>query len=157
MITLALAVFGIIAMMGAEIAIWAIFYASAGAFPDFGTSLYFSIVTFSTVGYGGLNPHPDWRLLSAFDKAPEPYPSAHATGLAESLTGREVEVLRLVARGLSNAEIAAELVIGENTVKTHVAHILGKLGLRDRVQAVVLAYETGLVEPDLSPGGDAQA
>ena len=66
-ITLALAVFGIIAMMGAEIAIWAIFYASAGAFPDFGTSLYFSIVTFSTVGYGGLNPHPDWRLLSAFE------------------------------------------------------------------------------------------
>jgi DNA-binding NarL/FixJ family response regulator/class 3 adenylate cyclase len=96
------------------------------------------------------------RLIEQFARAARPEPGTVPAALVE-LTPRELEVLRLVARGLSNAEIAAELVLGENTIKTHVAHLLSKLGLRDRVQAVVLAYETGLVAPELAPGDGGPA
>jgi DNA-binding NarL/FixJ family response regulator len=89
------------------------------------------------------------RLIEQFARAAQPRPGTTPAALSE-LTARELDVLRLVARGLSNAEIARELVLGENTIKTHVAHLLGKLNLRDRVQAVVIAYETGLIAPELS-------
>jgi DNA-binding NarL/FixJ family response regulator len=97
----------------------------------------------SVVAAGGslFAPAVTRRLIERFagSRAIQPPP-----GLAE-LTPRELDVLRLVARGLSNAEIAGALVVSEHTVKTHVAHIFGKLDLRDRVQAVVLAYESGVV------------
>jgi len=85
------------------------------------------------------------RLIEQFVKRPPASARALPPQL-ESLTAREFEVLKLVARGRSNTEIAGELYISEATVKTHVAHVLAKLDLRDRVQAVVFGYESGLVE-----------
>ena len=108
-------------------------------------------VRVAAAGDALLAPSITRRLIEQFARAARPEPGTVPAALAE-LTSRELDVLRLVARGLSNAEIAAELVLGENTIKTHVAHLLSKLGLRDRVQAVVVAYETGLVARELSPG-----
>lgn len=98
-----------------------------------------------------LDPVVTRRVIERFATQPEPV--AHGPEL-DRLTERELEVLREVSRGLSNAEIAAELFISEATVKTHVARILAKLGLRDRVQAVVYAYEHGVVA--LAPRTDRQ-
>ena len=106
------------------------------------------LVTAIRVVAGGealLAPSVTSRLIEQFARG-RPGGQAPAPGLDE-LTARELEVFRLIARGLSNAEIAAELVVSETTVKTHVARMLMKLGLRDRVQAVVLAYESGVITP----------
>jgi DNA-binding NarL/FixJ family response regulator len=90
-----------------------------------------------------LSPTITRRVIQAFARVPTTAPPKELDELSE----RERDVFRLMARGLSNAEIGQELYIGETTVKTHVTHILQKLNLRDRVQAVVLAYQAGLVEP----------
>jgi DNA-binding NarL/FixJ family response regulator len=97
-----------------------------------------------------LSPSITRRVISEFVKGTGPKPQAQFPRL-EDLTARELEVMKAIARGLSNAEIAKELFVSETTVKTHVARILMKLGLRDRVQAVVLAYEAGVVQPGDTP------
>ena len=91
-------------------------------------------------------PSATRRLIERFLEAAPPDRAGQAAALAP-LTAREREVLTLLGRGLSNAEIARRLYLSEATVKTHVGRVLGKLGLRDRIQAVVLAYETGLIRP----------
>jgi DNA-binding NarL/FixJ family response regulator len=98
-----------------------------------------------------LAPSVTRRLIADFARQPrrdQPPPPA-----LDALTQRETEVLRLIARGLSNAEISGALVIAEQTTKTYVGRILAKLGLRDRAQAVVVAYETGLVTPGAASHG----
>jgi DNA-binding NarL/FixJ family response regulator len=92
-----------------------------------------------------LAPSVTRRLIEEFSRGPRSRQEQPAA--VSELTPREVEVFGLMARGMSNHEIAEQLVVSETTVKTHVARVLMKLGVRDRVQAVVLAYETGLVSP----------
>ena len=95
-----------------------------------------------------LSPAVTKRVIGQFTRLPHRAPPLEI----DDLTERELDVFRLIARGLSNAEIGQELFISETTVKTHITHLLQKLGLRDRVQAVVLAYETGLFESGAQPG-----
>src|SRR5579863_10539868 len=102
-------------------------------------------VRIAAAGNALLAPSVTMRLIDAF--AARPATMSPAPSRLASLTPRERDILLLVARGRSNPEIASALVVSEATVKTHVAHLLAKLGLRDRVQAVILAYETGAVSP----------
>jgi DNA-binding NarL/FixJ family response regulator len=106
------------------------------------------VVAIKTIAAGDalLAPTVTRRLLDRFSDRLPPVNDERSVALRE-LTEREVEVLKLVARGLSNREIAEHLVLAEPTVKTHVSHVLDKLDLRDRAQAVVLAYEAGLIRP----------
>jgi RNA polymerase sigma factor (sigma-70 family) len=105
----------------------------------------FDAVRVVAAGEALLAPSVTRRLIAEFARL---HPRRSSVPLAlPGLTPRETEVLRLIAEGLSNPEIAARLVISEETVKTHVSRVLNKLGLRDRTQAVVFAYESGLVVP----------
>jgi len=107
---------------------------------DAPSSRLIAAVRAAATGDSLIEPSITRRLVERFA---EPEPAPGIPDQLAPLTGRELEVLRLITRGLSNAEIAAEMVVAETTVKTHVARILAKLGVRDRVQAVVVAYETG--------------
>ena len=108
------------------------------------------IAAIRTVAAGDalLSPSVTHRVIHRFARLPQPTPPKEL----EELTPREYEVLRLIARGLSNAEIGEQLFISDTTVKTHVTHVLQKLNLRDRVQAVVLAYEAGVVDAGAGSG-----
>ena len=112
------------------------------------------IAAIRTVAAGDalLSPAITTRVIKQFTRIPRPTPPKEL----QELSARELDVFRLIARGLSNGEIAQELYISDTTVKTHVTHILQKLNLRDRVQAVVLAYQTGLFEADSPQAGSTR-
>ena len=128
--------------------VWEALRAGAGGFllKDAAPQQIVDAVRTVSGGESVVAPAVTRRLVERFVRTPLPGSNAQGARFAE-LTERELEVVALVARGLSNREIAARLFLSEATVKTHVTRILAKLGLRDRVQAVVLAYECGLVEP----------
>jgi len=119
--------------------------ASGFLLKDVTADTLFDAVRVVAAGDALLAPTVTRRLVSEFARLRPSVPS-HPDALSE-LTPREVEVLRLVAEGLSNGEIAERLVVSDETVKTHVSRVLSKLGVRDRTQAVVVAYESGLVTP----------
>lgn len=106
-----------------------------------------SAIRAAHAGNALVEPKMTKRLLEEFARRPDPVAAGTIPDRFAELTEREVDVLREVVSGASNAEIAERLYISETTVKTHVNHILSKLGVRDRIQAVVLAYDHGLVEP----------
>jgi DNA-binding NarL/FixJ family response regulator len=106
----------------------------------------FDAVRIVAAGDALLAPSVTRRLISEFAQL-RPAAASHPAVALGALTPRETEVLKLMAEGLSNPEIAARLVVSDETVKTHVSRVLGKLGLRDRTQAVIAAYESGLVVP----------
>jgi DNA-binding NarL/FixJ family response regulator len=110
---------------------------------DAPSSRLIAAVRAAATGDSLIEPSITQRLVERFA---EPVATTGVPPLLEQLTERELDVLRLIARGLSNAEIAAEMVVAESTVKTHVARILTKLGVRDRVRAVVASYETGFMQ-----------
>ena len=112
---------------------------------DAPSSRLIAAVRAAATGDSLIEPSITQRLVERFA---EPVAAPGIPAQLAQLTERELDVLRLITRGLSNAEIAAEMVVAETTVKTHVARILTKLGVRDRVQAVVVAYETGFVGRD---------
>jgi DNA-binding NarL/FixJ family response regulator len=130
--------------------------ASGFLLKDAGADELLHAVRVIAAGEALLAPSITRRLIEDYARRP---PSREKPAAFAELTPRELEVLRLVARGLSNGDIARELVVGEATVKTHVARIFMKLDLHDRAQAVVLAYETGLIQPGattpVSPGDPA--
>jgi DNA-binding NarL/FixJ family response regulator len=113
----------------------------------------FDAVRVIAAGEALLAPSVTRRLISEFAQL-RPTAASQPTAALAALTPRETQVLRLIAEGLSNPELAARLVVSEETIKTHVSRVLGKLGLRDRTQAVIAAYESGLVVP--RPGGPAR-
>jgi DNA-binding NarL/FixJ family response regulator len=119
--------------------------ASGFLLKDVGREELVAAVRVVAAGEALLAPSVTRRLLEEFARRPAPERPPPAS--LDALTPREREVLALVARGRSNAEIAAELYVGEATVKSHVAHLLMKLGLRDRIHAVIRAYDVGLVRP----------
>ncbi len=127
--------------------------ASAFLLKDTEPRLIIEAIRAVAAGEALLSPQVTRRLIERFVRLPErvPEPPAAVTDPLGGLTARQREVLTLVARGMTNTEIAAAMVIVEATVKTHVSNVFARLGIRDRAQAVIVAYETGLIHPGERP------